>query len=108
MLPERCLSYVVIVCRHMKNLVAVVARRWRPTASEVARPRLVAMPRLLERSAWPRPTVYVSIAVAAVVGQKIFLTYVYQKFTGGLNLYLTVPNSDVRSLLRSLDYIGRL
>ena len=42
------------------------------------------------------------IAVAAVVGQKIFLTYVYQKFTGGLNLYLTVPNSDVRSLLRSL------
>ena len=50
----------------------------------------------------------VCIAVAAVVGQKIFLTYVYQKFTGGLNLYLTVPNSDVRSLLRSLDYIGRL
>ena len=36
------------------------------------------------------------------MGQKIFLTYVYQKFTGGLNLYLTVPNLDVRSLLRSL------
>ena len=35
------------------------------------------------------------------MGQKIFLTYVYQKFTGGLNLYLTVPNSDVRSLAAS-------
>ena len=93
----------------MKNLVAVVARRWRPTASEVARPRLlggyaeaVGTKRMAEAGCC------VSCIAAAVVGQKIFLTYVYQKFTGGLNLYLTVPNSDVRSLLRSLDYIGRL
>jgi hypothetical protein len=91
----------------MKNLVAVVARRWRPTASEVARPRLVAI--LAEafgrkRMGRPRPAVYRCCSSKA---KKYSLTYVYQKFTGGLNLYLTVPNSDVRSLLRSLDYIGR-
>ena len=42
----------------MKNLVAVVARRWRPTASEVARPRLLAWwlcRGCWKRSAWPRP-----------------------------------------------------
>ena len=92
----------------MKNLVAVVARRWRPTASEVARPRLLGgYAEAVGNEAHGRGRL-LCIAVAAVVGQKIFLTYVYQKFTGGLNLYLTVPNSDVRSLLRSLDYIGRL
>ena len=60
---EYCCLNVVFLRRHSlsthENLVAVVARRWRPTASEVAQPRLVAMPRLLERSAaWPRPAVY--------------------------------------------------